>query len=233
LSVVALISSYKEGTLLDSCVRSVRRHVDDVIVFEGPTDGIAHGSTPLRLSTLTSVRYGNWKSDAEKRTAMLLFALKATRLVKPLWVLWLDGDEVLLHGEYLRDWINRADKVSGAGGFPLRLVELDGSVALCHGKLVRGDLVKRYVESSYQLELLNGVTIAVPNEPICAAGGIPLNRPEGLKGADIFDDPDLLAWLGRNRPPLIGEPHLLHRSLLRDPDRDVPRLHEAEKAFYQ
>ena len=66
------------------------------------------------------------------------------------------------------------------------------------------------------------MTVALPNVPICTAGGIPIG--------EIKERNDPL--LALNRPPLIGEPHLLHRHGLRNPEREAPRLHnEEEKSF--
>jgi len=232
--IVALISAYREGALLDSCVDSaMRRGIDAVCVFEGPvgpdTNAEPYSShNALRRDGVWTYA-GGWKSDAAKRTAMLEWAQKHAAINAKtddpsLWILWLDGDELLLWGEYLIDHVRRAEQEStGVGGFAIRLVELDGSVAKCHGKIVRGDLIARYVESSYQVELHGGMVIALPNEPICGPGGTP---------AAWGDREIVLEDLAELRPPVAGEPHLLHRTMLRDPSRGVERLHEAEKGFY-
>lgn len=240
--IIALISSYREGALLDSCVESARRTgIDTVCVFEGPVGPGAElehtgpGFEQLRRNGIWT-HAGAWESDAAKRTAMLDWAKgyherTATRAGfanpdqwEPLWVLWLDGDELLLWGEYLHDHVRRAEQEGdNVGGFPLRLVELDGSVAKCHGKVVRGDLIARYLESSYQVELTTGMVVALPNEPICGPGGTP---------AHWGDREIVLEDLAELRPPVAGEPHLLHRSMLRDPNRGVERLHAAERGFY-
>lgn len=236
--IVGLISSYREGSLLRSCIASARTGCDSVCVFEGPIGDELPDSTkadfPLPLEYLPSkITIGRWKSDAVKRTKMLWWArnrwvqqkLEPDEERDPLWILWLDGDEILLWGEYLRDWIERAEKESGAGGFPLRLVELDGSVAKAYGRIVRGDLVERYLVAAYQLELVGGMIIALPNVQICAAGGVPYGYGED-KQITIED-------LAELRPPLAGEPHILHRPMLRDPAREAQRQHEAEAEWFK
>lgn len=224
MEIIALISSYQE-TMLDSCIESAAS-LDKIFVFEGPTtyneNILQHRDMP-RLSRL-HVPYilysGRWKSDADKRTEMLK---EAQAWNYDAWGIWIDGDEILLYGEYLRDHTMRASYETGAGGYTLRIVEYDGSVAQCHGKIIKLDAISRYIMSSYEVELASGLTVALPNVPICSAGGIPIG--------DISerDDPKLAT----NRPPVIGEPHLLHRHGLRNPNREAPRLHDKEAESFQ
>jgi len=162
---------------------------------------------------------GEWKSDAEKRTAIL----KVAKGITPsAWGIWLDDDEILLHGEYLHDLCWRSEKETATGGTTIRLVEYDGSVAECYGKLIRLAAIERYLMSSYEVELSNGMTVALPNVPICTAGGIPVYTND----TSITDPED--ERLGFLRPPLQGEPHILHRHGLRNPNRKVARLHDTE-----
>jgi hypothetical protein len=142
----------------------------------------------------------------------------------PLWIVWLDSDELLLWGEYLIDWLHRTEHETGAGGFIIRLVELDGSVVMCHGRVVRGDLIRSYEHSIATILLKNGMLVSLPNVPVCAAGGVPYWTDES-RAIEVDD-------LARLRPPLAGEPHLLHRSLLRDPSRDVERQSVAESRWF-
>lgn len=228
--VTVLISSYKEGPLLETCVLSAAT-AGRVVVFEGPV-GDAESSTDddARFAAgAASVHVGRWKDDADKRTAMLHAVQKwherdSEHPHDPLWILWLDGDELLLWGEYLSDWTRRAEAETGAGGFTVRLVELDGSVALCHSRVVRGDLIERYDSSILNIDLKNGMTVSLPNIPICAAGGVPIWTDDSRK-IQVED-------LARLRPPLHGEPHILHRPLLRDPSRQAERQHIAEARWY-
>jgi len=171
---------------------------------------------------------GEWSTDADKRTMMLTWAKQQWQ--GPLWALWLDGDELLMNGRYLRDQIQSlqwADEQRGAsiatpdnppvGGLPIRLVEPDGSVALCKGKLVRVDLIRSYLVSNLTAEMVNGAVIRLGNVPQSASEWIePRVEAHGAR--------DKLFLL----PPLPGEPYLVHRSHLRHPARVSNRMHEQE-----
>jgi hypothetical protein len=224
LKIIALISAFEEEDLLDSCIESAA-DLDEIFVFDGTVDAEYNfkENRSKRLSRL-HVPYweyhGIWKSDADKRTDMLM---EAKAWDHDAWGLWLDGDEILLYGQYLKDHANRADRETGSGGFTIRIVEYDGSVAQCYGKIIKLGNVSKYLMSSYEIELESGLTIALPNVPICSSGGIPIGE------ITKRDDP----ILALNRPPVIGEPHLLHRHGLRDPERSVKRLHDKEAEDFQ
>lgn len=231
MSIFACVSTYRDGYLLDGCLESAAR-LDAVLVADGPVQAERSHAFDQVGTAHEYRRQGTWKSDAAKRSYMLSWAKqlhKKLGLTDTLWVLWLDGDEVLLWGEYLSDLVHRAEEETGAGGFPLRLVELDGSVVMCQGKVIRANAVKRYLHSSYQVELHNGMVVALPNVPICTAGGMPLQPEQGWPG---LSPEEMNAWLGRHRPPLAGESHLLHRSVLRAPTRDVERLSTVEGEWF-
>lgn len=221
MKIIALISTYQESdNMLNSAIESASM-LDETFVFEGTTKGMknlvedVHGWKSSPNNHPYVLYSGHWKSDADKRTEMLMEA-KASD--EDAWAIWIDGDEILLYGQYLKDHCYRADEETATGGTTIRIVEYDGSVAKCYGKLIRVSAITRYIMSSYEVELSNGMTVAMPNVPICSAGGIPI-------GEITERDSPLLAL---NRPPLIGEPHLLHRHGLRSPEREAPRLHEEE-----
>lgn len=226
MKIVALISTFQEEELLPSVLRSANP-LDMALVFDGPigenkdwyTDDISHDN---QLPKITRWK-GEWISDASKRTDMLDVAKIMTDGKEDVWGLWLDGDEILLWGEYLIDHCRRADQETATGGTTLKIVEYDGSVAECYGKLVKLSAIKRYIMSSYEVELDNGLTVALPNVPICSAGGIPI-------GEIVERDDPLLSLY---RPPLQGEPHLLHRHGLRDANRKAVRLHNVESESFQ
>lgn len=228
MKIVALISFYQENDeMLTSAIESASM-LDDVLVFEGTTKGMKNeiDYKQVNLSLRNRRRFmlyrGYWKSDADKRTEMLKEA-QALWEDDNVWALWLDADEILLFGEYLKDHCHRADEETATGGTTIRIVEYDGSVAKCFGKLIKVDAIRRYILSSYEVELSNGMTVAMPNVPICSAGGIPIGEIKDR------DDP----ILALNRPPLIGEPHLLHRHGLRSPEREAPRLHDEEAKDFE
>lgn len=221
MKIITAISTYEDEDLLYSAIDSAV-NLDFTIVFDGPTT-----STRNHVSLKSYTKYltpnhssyqriqGEWKSDADKRTEMLKHI---QAIDEDAWILWLDSDEVLLYGNYLKDHCRRADYETATGGTTIRIVEYDGSVAQCYGKIIRAKSVRNYIMSSYEIELNNGMTVALPNVPICTAGGIPIGEIKER------DDP----LLALNRPPLIGEPHLLHRHGLRNPNREAPRLHDEE-----
>src|SRR5579875_3415187 len=125
MKVVGLVSSYREGRLVQGAIRSLERvDLDDLLVYEGPAGEIPDGieqapaselppsgrraledlepGTRIRRVRGGRVHRGQWRSDARKRNAMLAEA-KRRNGNGPLWGVWLDGDELLAHGEYLRD----------------------------------------------------------------------------------------------------------------------------------
>ena len=223
--IITLISSFMEGDLLNGCIDSAEEIGGPIFVFEGSVgkDRNLYGKEFHRMTprkTSYYFRKGEWKSDADKRTDILKVAQAHN---EDAWALWLDGDEILLYGKYLKDHVQRAEQETATGGTTIRIVEYDGSVAQCYGKLIRVGTIRRYVMSSYEIELKNGLTVALPNVPICSMGGLPLGPIENR------DDP----ILALQRPPLMGEPHLLHRHGLRDPNRTAPRLHDEEAKDFQ
>lgn len=226
MKLVALVSCYREGNLTDLAIRSVAPHVDQVIVFEGPAGETVSDDAPE--SVIPAVvdlvyREGRWKSDAAKRSAMV----KATRGLGPgpVWAVWVDGDEVLENGAYLRDLVQAVvdrDEPGGppTAGCPIRIVEMDGSVAVCRAKVVRADLIESYIVSSSGIRFKSG-TVLVDH----AEGNLPQRISE-------WWTPERVQAAGEDRfylePPLPGEPFLVHRSPLRHPARAGVRMHVQE-----
>jgi hypothetical protein len=222
VKIVGLVSCYREGSLVAAAVASLR-HLDFTLVFEGPVEGNPVSGKPSQLPRFDQaegrVVNGSWDSDAGKRTAMVEWVRSRRYLQDPdgVWGLWLDADEILLWGEYLHDWVARvAEQDADVGGWPLALTELDGSVTICMGKLLRVDRVRRYLASSSYLEFDDGTRKTLGNVPAWTPTGGP--------------QPGVAGW--RARPPLQGEPHLLHRPILRSRDRQVERQHLAEERAF-
>lgn len=215
--------------MLATAVRSLAP-LDHVLVYEGPVEQNPGAGPESEVGVFNPKRLtykaGEWASDAVKRTAMLEHAQQLPRQQgEALWGLWLDGDELLLWGEYLRDWVWRVSQQGDDGnevaGWPFALVELDGSVSLCMGKLVRLDLVRRYLISSSYIELVNGDRRTV--------GNVEYWNP--VDGPTQFDGEGRPHW--RARPPLQGEPHLQHRPVLRSRLRAAERQHLAEARNFE
>lgn len=242
--LVGLMPTYREGSLARSAVDSLlQARLDKVIVWEGPAgDGRVDDDAPPTMldligghstyfattAPLFDFKAGRWESDAAKRTEMLRYAVKQYP-GEIVWGIWLDGDELLVNGRYLRDLVQERawnDEHEGAnlrdpsnlptGGIPVRLVEYDGTCSFAHGRLIRLDTVRRFVVSNLLIETVLGSEMRLGNVP---------ERTE-------LEDLAREAFPGRRivPPPLPGEPVIVHRSHLRHPARKGLRLHEQEKA---
>ncbi len=225
--LVGLCSSYAEGPLVQAAVRSLIEACDQVVVYEGPagppldgvpaTDfGIWEGASNLRI------HHGRWRTDAKKRTAMVKWCQE--KYAPPIWGCWVDGDEVLCNGEYLRDWIQQllwleeTDPLDAPrAGFPIPLVEMDGRVNVCRAKVIRIDLIDEYVVSSSGIRFKGGVTMAEGNLPVKLSEWF-ADRAGPMTNDDALFIP----------PPLPCEPFLLHRSSLRHPLRRGLRMSDQE-----
>ncbi len=243
--IYGLISSYREGQLLKSCLESVRPACDHIAIYEGPIGDVLPASNekdlPLPLGEVWR-KVGRWDSDHHKRNELLNWAKKhykqlllqqvnrGKRLenldhaLEQQWIVWIDGDEVLIWGEYLPDWIDRAEKETSVGGFPIRLVEMDGSVYKSYGRIMRAAFISGFQLGVTQTILTSGMVVGLPNQQICGPGGVPANW--GEREINVED-------LAELRPPVHGEPHILHRSFLRDPSRGAERVHVSEQQWYE
>ena len=226
MKVVGLVSCYKEGRLVDLCIRSLRGvGLDDLLVYEGPAGDPLDDDVPESVFPNEKAYWlhcGRWRSDARKRNAMLETA-RSRHPEGPVWGVWLDGDEVLRDAEYLRDelqavlWNDElAEGEPPTIHWPLWVVEADGSVALTTGRLVRLDLIRSY-----------DISVSVTTNVL------------GLEQAFGNENPDARLWLdvwqkamstGRmlSLPPHPGQPHIVHRSNLRHPLRRGLRMHKQE-----
>lgn len=230
LPVVGLMPTFQEGELGIQAARSLAPACEVIFIAEGPIN-YAPGE-PGKWPSLkkTHVEYGAWGTDATKRTALVDRA-KAWASGRPFWILWLDGDEILLWGEHLRLWIARAEAepweggdLKVTGGFPLRLVELDGTTVQSMGRILRGDLVDHYLHSAVEVKLIGRESsMALPNVPNWSPGYTD-------ETGRAFPAEDETAYCRR---PLQGEPHILHLSALRDPARQAERQSAAEVRGYK
>lgn len=244
--IVGLVSTWREGSLALSAVRSLLGCCDFVRVLEGPIGqpidgGLQTDWSEFRDTERVIVGKGEFETDAQKRTELL----NRTRdYAAPTWGVVLDGDELLLWGENLREQIEHMeDREAETGiiqtGCSLRLVESDGSVAQINARVLRLDLLEAYVHSSYHLRWRNGTETARPNFPLRLAGDqdMPphqqvIDELEGqLELVAIREQLRNELGMGyvQRRRPLQGEPHILHRSVLRTETRKaVPRMHVVE-----
>jgi hypothetical protein len=179
-----------------------------VLVFDGPAGrahdrGLESDYSPFKRDPAVVLRRGQWPSDGAKRTAMVEWCRRYDDRA-PVWGVWVDGDEVLLWPDLLRDMLVKAYELHpDAASMSLKLVELDGAVYDCAAKVVRLDLVEAVLESSYQLQVRGADTVlSLPNANAAVA-------------------------------PVPGMPHLFHRSFLRPEGRRDDRLHKAEAEFFE
>lgn len=238
-SLVGLMSSYREGRLTVGALRSLREiEPDALIVYDGPAgpelDGPESDLPEEGGSAVAGefwmhteiVHHGRWRTDARKRQAMLERA-QGLGLPGPLWGLWLDGDEILVNGAYVRDIVQArvwedelAPEDPPWARWPLRLVEADGAVATIPNRLVRLDLIREYVVSTSRIVNSAGIEEGWANTP--QDSNLWLHHFLGA-----VDKGRMVAW-----PPLPCEPHIFHRSGLRHPSRRGRRLHQQEAAEF-
>ncbi len=225
MKLVGLVSCYKEGRLVQGAIRSALEACDHVAVFEGPAGEHLEDVPESDFGELEGFHFqtGEWTTDAAKRTAMVKWC---RGYGSPTWGVWIDGDEVLVNGWALRDalqavlWRDEEEGGKPSGGFPLRLVEMDGSLAVCRAKCVRVDLIDRYLVSSSGIRFKSGAVLADHAE-----GNLPQKISEWYISERV-------KAIGEDRmmlePPLPCEPFLVHRSPLRHPLRRKLRMHEQE-----
>lgn len=226
MKIIGLISSYLEGRLLEGAMRSLDRvGLDDFLVYEGPAGEPLNVNNSDLASTFARdvvhvSKCGRWRTDARKRNEMVQEAKhRAASIREPLWGVWLDGDEILVNGEYLRDQLQAvtwADEDGETIHWPIRLIEADGSISIVVNRLVRLDLVQSVDISASVITNVHGVEEAWGNKQEDARIWL-----EMWMGG--IDRGKMVAW-----PPLPCEPHIFHRSHLRHPERRGLRLHKQE-----
>lgn len=230
--IVGLCSSYLEGPLVKGALRSLIAACDKVICFEGPAGPPLEEDVPesdfegieIPYDSLgLDIDYGRWSTDAKKRTRMIESLRPFT---EPTWGVWIDGDEQLMNPAMLRDWLQFFDwKEEETGtrnmGWPIKIVEMDGSVAIVQAKVLRVDRLDSYSVSSSVFRNVMG--------ELDARGNYRASIDDFPLGAQVrqLSDPDggyMFAWDSF----ALHEPYIIHRSKLRHPRRQGLRLHEQE-----
>lgn len=219
------VSVYQEGRLLRECLRSLLNAVECVVLFEGPW-GDFKPPTPKEEAAFESevcglhreieqafmenrlkIKSGVWDTQGQKLTELTRYIQKWGKPGEPVWAMHLDGDEVLLWPEQLRDHVERFTEARPFERYMnIKLVELDGTVGGTQTHLIRADLIEAYLVSGSQM-MFKGDTLVTA-----------LHNPDG------------------DRFPIQGEPHILHRSVLRQEGRDAPDLRahvSQEDAWFQ
>lgn len=214
--VVALISTYKEGWLLDGTLRSINECCEFAVVFEGATEpspptGLKTKYNPARLGFPVYETSGRWHSETDKRNKMLAFA-RIRMKKQPFWILTIDADEILIWGEYLTDWLAQIDieSVEAETGTPIFAIPLKRTepsydeqkgwyADYVPSRLLHSSCIDHYTVGCWQFRTTDGLDGVLQN------GRSPI-------------------------PPQIGEPHIHHRHYLRRGDRKSFRASDHEEA---
>jgi hypothetical protein len=223
--IVCMISSYKEGTLVQSTIKSAMGVALVTFVSEGLTEpeGIEGPATDLgiyRDHPLADIRYhvGVWESETAKRNSMLQEARRYFNGSDDFWILTLDADEILVWGEYLHDYVSVLNpgrksaenipsfKLCQPVWIPVDEWKEDKyqgrqpgwwtDTATSH--LFHASLIKRYLVGAWQIETHDGLVAFLDAKPA----------------------PNL---------PMYGEPHIQHRPFLRRGDRATLRSSDGEE----
>lgn len=223
--LVCLLSSYREGTLIQGAIRSAQETRAPIHVWEGQAGDETTEGPPTDTTGLDGFHWhhGRWHTDAAKRTEMVRAMVKLYGA--PLWGLWIDGDEIIVNAQYLPDVIRSVMESeehdpldTPRAGIPLHLVERDGRVSIARARCVRIDLIDKYVLSSSGIRFKSGVTQPEGNIPVDGRRWFE-DRAEAFRDGAVFLP-----------PPLPCEPFVLHRSWMRHPLRRGLRMHEQEAA---
>ncbi len=220
--IVGLVSCFDEGRLAADAVRSLLPCCHTIRVLDGPigdaeSAGFDTDWNAFKREPRVVVGTGRWETDATKRTELVQ---SSRRFGNRIWAVILDGDEVLLSGEHVPSLIDYYEAEAAYRDLeplrcPIRLVDGDGTTSVMTGRILRADLVDRYITSSYHLLLRNGAEVALGNGKLRACDEPDVSRRDTTTGLQL-------------RRPLQGEPSILHRSHLRPPQRQAERQSAAE-----
>ena len=232
MTLIAACSFYREGPLAHTAIRSaLDAEPDHIIIYEGPAgpelpDAPETDYRQWQRTGKVTVKTGTWRADAEKRTALVEY-VRALQLPPPCWTIWIDGDEALENGRYLRDHVQHLawmDEERGATltdpenlptmGYPIAIMEPHGRLSICRAKVIRLDLVKQYVVSSSVVETVLGGFMGEGNKPLKASEWF---EPRAV---DFTEEEDAMYAY----PPQPGVPFLVHRHHLRHPLRQGVRM---------
>ena len=239
--ILGLITSYREGSLIQGAVRSLLTACDHVVVCDGPVGEPITSGEPSELgrfgkdTRLTQIKREG-ETDADKRNRILEWVRGQRHFVRPVWGLWLDADEVLAWPEQVRAYVDNAP--ADVVAIPIPKVELSGTTMMAHGRLMRLDLTERYVMGSYQVQFIGQKTIVTLPD-------IPPEFPKGLRDAEeilnkgVWDFGSGSAQLAGALKRIVeylsfvqsaphGTPQILQLAPLRQGERAEARLHKAE-----
>lgn len=215
--ILVLISSYKEGTLIQGAIRSALQIRNAyVLIAEGPTEGVTveGDETSFGWEAVEWPNYecegvrvfytrGTWPNERGKRNTLMAMA----RGYGDCWFFPLDADEIIVWGEHIPDFLSQLRPGypnSGENLVKLKLTEM--SELNEHGNFSTR-MAPRIIHSTMIAEYM--------------VAGYMAKTPDNL-----------FLYLGHEEteyPPALGEPHIHHRPYLRRPERKVLRLGAGEE----
>lgn len=230
--IYAMVSTYQEGPYWEGCIRSLIGAVDHIFILEGscvPKKKELHGE-PTNIgiyqhSDGITVGIGRYPNEAAKRNALVGMARATGR--NPFWILTIDADEILVWGEYLRDWLYILDPSQGQCMVPLKRTEAlwndlyivdkelnafgltyDGKTIWGHyqtyiapSRCIHSSILDKYIVGTYIYKNMDGVECSLGHELV----------------------PQF---------PMPGEPHILHRPYYRVGERGNLRLRVEDEHRY-
>ena len=213
--IIALISSYKEGSLIQGTIRSIYDVAMKIIIFDGKhqEEDIEGPATNLGIyhnAERVYFLHGEWDSETDKRNAMLECAKSRFAIADSgFWILTIDADEILVWGEYLPDWLEALNP--GYPGdeniVPIKRTEMQLHPTtknvwtdLAPSRLVHSSMIKEYLVGCWKIK-----------------------TPDDLEGFLNHVSPAPM-------PAVPGEPQIHHRAYLRRNARSKHRSSQGEEA---
>src|ERR1035437_7728422 len=230
--IVGCIISYKEGTLIQGAIRSLFPTCREVYVWEGPCQEGAEqitGTTELgKWKTNKKVIYkeGTWETDSQKRNDILAaIQLKwlddKRRKNQAVWMVVIDADELLVWGEYLQDWLEMAPD----NQFAIPILRTETGVKQEKLTVTEGLILQK------KEPLIDAIGIFADKAPTrCIRADMMKRYVVGCYQIELTNG--VVIRIGHERAPRIpqqGEPHIHHRSYLRNKDRAELRLNKGEE----
>ena len=208
--IVVLISSYKEGSLVQGAIRTALEVTNNVIVFEGPTEDVVIENADVTDTGGWQLQgIGVWETETSKRNHMLEHARKMMN--HSFWIVTLDADEIIVWGEHLQDWLGilkpgypGEENIVSMKRTEPHLAIINGEerdflwTDICPSRCVHSSIVKRYDVGCWRIETPAGTFGTLDNRQ-------------------------------SEFPPMFGEPHIHHRHYMRRPERKVLRLSQGEE----
>lgn len=149
------IFTWQDGrAALEPCLRSTAPHVDEILIADGLIDGVDPGDLPW-LSDLGWLQDATWLPSSvpvngkqwKGLSHACTWLLDSARALGCEWLLFVDADQELHHGERLREWLHHWP----ADAFPLSRADPVGRHPV-PWQCVRVDAFERYLAGCYVLQ---------------------------------------------------------------------------------